>query len=202
MNNNKLVSKFNQFLENYMQRILFMVLRTMAPSLAFFFFLSRKDIKCAILSSCIVGILIFICDIVKVKKITNSSVIGGIALLFQIISSFLAGYEKLYYVPALLQNGVVMLLLIAMCVKKQSIFLYMVKDLKIALFESMKDQDVMDLNYIWIGYCLLKILSKVVGLVTLDFVTLYWIVFALGDPLNILLLVISYICVKRKVKKK
>lgn len=198
---NNLVTKLNYFCVRYIQRIFWVIFRILAPSIVFFLFLSMQGVKGAIFASCIVEMMIIVYELARDKKMTNSSVIGAIALLFQIISSFLAGYEKLYYVPAFIQNCVVMVLVSTMCIKRKSVFLYIVKDFKFALFDSISDQDVMPLNYIWIGYCLLKILSKVIGLITLDFVALYWIVFALGDPLNILLLVISYIYVKRKVQK-
>lgn len=89
-------------------------------------------------------------------------------------------------------------MVIAFCLKSKSIFLYIVKDFDFPIFRNVRDEDVLPLNYLWIGYCLLKILSKVIGMVALDFISMYWLVFLLGTPLNILLIIISYYFVKKR----
>lgn len=40
------------------------------------------------------------------------------------------------------------------------------------------------------------------GIIKLDFVSLYWLVFLLGTPLNVLLTAISYLIVKKKIIAK
>ena len=114
------------------------------------------------------------------------------------ISAFCVGYEKFYYLPALVQNCAVMVMVITLCLKSKSVFIYIVKDFEIPIFKNVSDADVLPLNYLWIGYCLLKILSKVIGMIALDFVSLYWLDFFSGTPLNVLLIIISYYFVKKK----
>lgn len=58
------------------------------------------------------------------------------------------GYKKLYYIPALIQNCVVMVFVSIMCVKSKSVFKFMIKDFKISLFDSISDKERIFLNYI------------------------------------------------------
>ncbi len=168
------------------------------PGISFLAVYYFTNLQIAIVLSCIAGLVLLALDIRKEKAIKNSNVIGMIGLAFQMVSAFCAGYEKLYYLPALVQNCVVMVMVIAFCLKSKSIFLYIVKDFDFPIFRNVRDEDVLPLNYLWIGYCLLKILSKVIGMVALDFISMYWLVFLLGTPLNILLIIISYYFVKKR----
>jgi len=93
-----------------------------------------------------------------------------------------------------------MSLVIGMCVKSKSVFLFLVKDFEFELFKNLNDRDVLSLNYIWLVYCMLKIISKIVVMITLDFIKLYWLVFWLGEPINILLIVISFAYIKKRVR--
>ena len=181
-----------------MNRIAKAIVRMMLPGASFLALYYFTSLQIAILVSCVASLLLLTLDIRKERTIKNSNVIGIMGLIFQMISAFFVGYEKFYYVPALVQNCAVMVMVLALCLKSKSVFLYIVKDFEIPIFKNVSDADVLPLNYLWIGYCLLKIISKVIGMIALDFVSLYWLVFFLGTPLNILLIIISYYFVKKK----
>lgn len=183
-----------------MNRIIRVIIRMLAPSISFLVFYYISGLQSAIIVSCIVGFLLLLWDGCKGKRVNNSNIIGVLALGFQMISSFCIGYEKIYYVPALVQNCTVMIVISYLCCKSKSIFLYVVKDFDFAIFRNVKDDDILSLNYLWIAYCLLKIISKVLGIYALDFFSLYWLVFFFGTPLNILLIVLSYLYVKKKIE--
>ena len=183
-----------------MNQIAKAIARMILPGASFLALYYFTSIQIAIVVSCAASLILLVLDIRKEKTIKNSNVIGIIGLIFQMTSAFCVGYEKFYYVPPLIQNCAVMVMVIALCLKSKSVFLYIVKDFEIPIFKNVSDVDVLPLNYLWIGYCLLKILSKVIGMIALDFVSLYWLVLFLGTPLNILLLIISYYFVKKKTK--
>ncbi len=55
---------------------------------------------------------------------------------------------------------------------------------------------MLNINAIWIIYFALKIISKIVGMLYLNFNQLYWVVFLLGDPMTILMIILSIILIR------
>lgn len=198
----KMKKKGKKMKENYLKPKVEALLRILAPTGIFLFFYYVFGLKVAIISSCVFSGTFYVRDIMKEKRISNSSVIGGIGLIFQVVSAFFIGYEKLYYLPALIQNCVVLFFVTYLCFHSKSVFLYLVKDFHWSIFEGISDEDLLNLNYLWVAYCLLKVGSKIMGIIKLDFVSLYWLVFLLGTPLNVLLTAISYLIVKKKIIAK
>ena len=174
------LSTKSQINEMHKKLIFISMCRMLLPNIIFSVIYKIYGLKYAIVISCIIGSAIILLDIIKERSIKNSAIIGIVILILQMLSSFFSGYEKLYYIPALLENCIVMSLVIGMCVKSKSVFLFLVKDFEFELFENLNDRDVLSLNYIWIVYCMLKIISKIVGMITLDFIKLYWLVFKLN----------------------
>lgn len=170
----------------------------MMPSILFLVLYKFLGLQLSVLITCVISFLLLLLDAFKEKRITNSAIIGAIGLGFQVVSSFCVGYEKLYYVPALVQNCVIMLLVLSLCIQSKSVFLYVVKDFNFKIFKKMSDEELLPLNYLWAAYCLLKILTKVIGMVALDFISMYWVVFLFGTPLNLITIVLSYFYIKRK----
>lgn len=181
-----------------MNKVIKTIVRMMAPSVLFLVLYKFLGLQLSVLISCAISFLFLLLNVFKEKKITNSAIIGALALAFQVVSAFCVGYEKLYYVPALVQNCVIMVLVLLLCIRSKSVFLYVVKDFDFKIFKNMGDEELLPLNYLWVAYCLLKIITKVVGMVALDFISMYWVVFLFGTPLNLVAIVLSYFYVKRK----
>ncbi|WP_026505676.1 DUF3159 domain-containing protein [Butyrivibrio sp. NC3005] len=176
--------------------------RMLVPSILFFLIYYFCGLKLAIIISSMSGVLLLFIDIAKEKDVNNSNIIGLIGLLFQIISSFCSGYEKLYFIPALIQNFIVMIGMLILCRNSKSVFLYIVKEFDFKVFRNVKDEEVLRLNYLWIAYCFLKIVSKLIGIYNLAFVSLYWVVFIFGTPLNIFVIIVSFFYVKNKCRRR
>ena len=183
-----------------MNKVIKTIVRMMAPSVLFLVLYKFLGLQLSVLITCTISFLLLLLDVFKEKRITNSAIIGSIGLAFQVVSAFCVGYEKLYYVPALVQNCVILFLVLSLCIRSKSVFLYVVKDFDFKIFKKMSDEELLPLNYLWVAYCLLKILAKVIGMVALDFISMYWVVFLFGTPLNLITIVLSYFYVKRKLK--
>lgn len=181
-----------------MNKVIKTIIRMITPSVLFLVLYKLLGLQLSVLITCTISFLLLLWDTFKEKRITNSAIIGVIGLAFQVVSAFCVGYEKLYYVPALVQNCVIMFLVLSLCIQSKSIFLYVVKDFDFKIFQKMNDAELLPLNYLWVAYCLLKVLSKVIGMVALDFISMYWVVFLFGTPLNLITIALSYFYVKRK----
>lgn len=83
-----------------------------------------------------------------------------------------------------------------MSVRNKSILHYLAKDFGIRSLEQIPVSDMKSINVIWIIYFVLKIIVKLVGILYLDFNMLYWIVFFQGDPMMILMIVISGVLIR------
>lgn len=83
-----------------------------------------------------------------------------------------------------------------MSVRNKSILHYLAKDFEIRSLEQIPVSDMKSINVIWIIYFVLKIIVKLVGILYLDFNMLYWIVFLQGDPMMILMIVISGVLIR------
>ena len=182
-----------------MNKVIKTIVRMMAPSVLFLVLYKFLGLQLSVLITCTISFLSLLLDVFKEKRITNSAIIGTIGLAFQVVSAFCVGYEKLYYVPALVQNCVIMFLVLSLCIQSKSVFLYVVKDFDFKIFKKMSDEELLPLNYLWVAFCLLKIHAKVIGMVALDFISMYWLVFLFGTPLNLITIVLSYFYVKKKL---
>lgn len=132
----------------------------------------------------------------KGNGIKNSQVIGILGLAGSAAAIIFSGDEKLYYVPSIFQNALLLGFAITLSLKHKSILHYLAKDFEIHSLDRISEEDMKSINIIWIIYFALKIIVKIVGILYLDFNMLYWIVFLQGDPMMVLMIVISGILIR------
>lgn len=118
----------------------------------------------------------------KSGSVANTQVLGGLSNVLAIIAIAFGGSEKLMFVPALVQNVILMVFFIILSLQKKSVVHYIVKDFDSKAFANVPEEKMLPLNIAWIVFFALKILSKAAGIFLLDFKLAYWLIFLLGDP--------------------
>lgn len=136
------------------------------------------------------------------RTVKNSQIIGILGLVSSAVIILFAGEEKLYYIPAVIQNMIFLGFIIVLSVRRKSILHFLAKDFALESLKQVPEKNLLSINVVWLIYFVLKILSKIVGILYLDFHTLYWVVFLLGDPMTILVVVLSIILVRMHCLKE
>ncbi len=139
----------------------------------------------------------------KTNQVKNSQIIGFLGLVGSAAAILCTGEEKLYYVPSMIENVIFLGFMIVLSVRRKSVLHYFARDFDIQSLEQVPEEQMFSINAIWMAYFLLKIISKMFGILYLNFRELYWVVFLLGDPMTILVVILSiifirYHCAKRK----
>lgn len=138
----------------------------------------------------------------RYNRVNNSQIIGILGLICSAVAILFTGEEKLYYIPALIQNIIWLGFAIALSIQRKSIYHFLAKDFEIASLKQIPEENMLSINILWIVFFVLKILSKIAGIMFLDFHTLYWVVFLLGDPMTILVIVLSVILIRIRCSKE
>ncbi len=79
---------------------------------------------------------------------------------------------------------------------------YLVKDFEIAAMNQLPEENLRMLNLIWLFFFGGKILTKAVGIVYLDFAKLYWLVFLMGDPAMVCMILVSVVIIRIQLKHR
>lgn len=138
---------------------------------------------------------------VKGDGIKNSQIIGILGLMISAAAVIFSGDENLYYVPSVFQNTLFLGFAITLSIRHKSILHYLAKDFEIRSLERIPEEDMKNINIIWIIYFALKVIIKIVGILYLDFNPLYWVVFLQGDPLMVLMVIVSCVLLKIQYAK-
>ncbi|MCI9144289.1 MAG: DUF3159 domain-containing protein [Lachnospiraceae bacterium] len=136
--------------------------------------------------------------LVKKKGIKNSQIIGILGLTGSAVAVILSGNEKTYYIPSVFQNILFLIFTITLSVRHKSILHYLAKDFEISSLRRIPEKNMMCVNMVWLFYFALKIIVKIAGILYLDFNKLYWVVFLQGDPMMILMIIISIGMIRRQ----
>ena len=166
------------------------------PTLIFFVVYKFWGILPAIAFSTLCSLITIVVSAI-IGKVKNSQIIGLLGLLSSAIAIYFSGEEKFYYVPALIENIIFLGFMIYLCIQRKSIFHFILKDFEIDSLQSIPEDQLMSVNIIWLIFFALKIISKTVGILYLDFKQLYWLVFILGDPMTIVAVVLSVILIRK-----
>lgn len=172
------------------------------PTIVFYIAYKLLGILPAVVLSLIINMMILIYDYVKRKPITNTQIIGILGGVFSVLAIWGGGSEKWTFVPALIQNIVMTVLFVVLTVKKQNILKFLLEDFQVKILEGMKDEKLMMINIIWIMFFILKILVKLIGIVMLDYESLYWLVFMMGDPAFIIVVILTVIILRNSNREK
>lgn len=132
----------------------------------------------------------------KESRVKNSQIIGILGLIGSAAAILFTGEEKLYYLPSIIENMIFLGFMIVLSVRRKSVLHYLAKDFSIQSLEQIPEESMFSVNALWMIYFVLKIVSKIVGILYLDFRKLYWVVFFLGDPMTILVVILSVILIR------
>ncbi len=166
------------------------------PTALFYIVYHAMGVIPAIMISLLQGIAAAIYAKHRKIQMKNSQKIGILGLVGSAIVILFTGEEKLYYVPAMLENMVFLGFMVALSIRRKSVLHYLAKDFDIKALDKISEERLLRVNLIWMVYFLLKIVSKMVGILYLNFRELYWLVFLLGDPMTILVIVLSVVFVR------
>ncbi len=132
-------------------------------------------------------------------KVKNTQILGILGLVGSIAAIHFTGEEKFYYVPSLIENIIFLGFMIFLCIRRKSILHFIAKDFDVAYLKQIPEDRLMNVNIVWLIFFSLKIAAKIIGLLYMNFKTLYWLVFLLGDPMTIVTIAISVILIRRTV---
>ncbi|MCM1569430.1 MAG: septation protein IspZ [Roseburia sp.] len=175
---------------------IFPIMNLIFPTILFYWIYRCWGIIAATIFSVLISGLSMAVQYYKVKKIANTAVIGLLGLMISSITIYFTGNEKFYYVPALTMNMITFIFLCILSIKKKSVLHYLAKDFEIVAIKQLPEKDLGLLNLIWLLFFGCKILTKMIGIVYLDFARLYWLVFLMGDPAMVCMIIISIIIIR------
>lgn len=135
------------------------------------------------------------------NAVKNSQIIGILGLVVSAVMIAFTGEEKLYYVPALIENFIFLVFMIVLLVRRKSVLHFLAKDFEVQSLMRIPEENMLSVNVVWVVFFVLKILSKLAGIFYMDFNTLYWVVFLLGDPMTILVVILSVILIRTNYRR-
>lgn len=172
-------------------------LNMLLPTLLFYVLYKAAGILAAVLIAAAFSLGTILWGKSKGDKISNSQILGVVSLLASGAAIVFSGNDKMYYVPALIGNIVLMGFMIWLTVSHKSVLHYLAKDFHISSLKQVPEENMLPVNILWIVFFILKILSKIIGLLFLNFENMYWLVFLLGDPMTIVIVILSVILIRR-----
>lgn len=171
------------------------------PAALFYVAYHVAGIVPAIIVSLVHCILSVIHSKSKGNQVKNSQIIGFLGLVGSATAILFTGEEKLYYVPSMIENVIFLGFMIVLSIRRKSVLHYLARDFDIQSLEQVPEERMFSINAVWMAYFLLKIISKVIGILYLNFRELYWVVFLLGDPMTILVVILSIILIRHHCVK-
>lgn len=172
------------------------------PAILFYAVYHAAGIIPAVIISAAYSSLSIIYSKLRNNTVKNSSIIGILGLISSAVMILFAGEEKLYYVPSIIQNILFLGFTVVLSIQRKSILHYLTKDFEIESLKRVPEESMFSVNVIWIMYFMLKILVKILGILYLEFNALYWIVFLLGDPMTIIVVILSVILIRKHTKQR
>lgn len=168
------------------------------PAIVFYICYKYIGILVAILLSASLSVAAIIYNFAKHKTVPHTQILGVLGLLLSFVAVLFTDNEKLYYVPALCSNCLLACFALLLTLRHKSIFHYIVKDFNIPIVQNVPEDQFIPLNIMWLAFFIIKAVSKVLGILFMSFESLYWLVFLLGDPMTIVLVVCSAYFVNKK----
>ena len=166
------------------------------PAILFYIAYHVVGIIPAVIISLTYSLISAIYSKLKNHAVKNSQFIGILGLVGSATAIFFTGKEKFYYIPSIIGNVIFGGFMIILSIRRKSVLHYLAKDFEIESLKLIPEESMLNINAIWIIYFALKIVSKIVGMLYLNFNQLYWVVFLLGDPMTILMIILSIILIR------
>ena len=172
------------------------------PTILFYVSYKVVNIIPAVIISGVYSVGILIYEKKRNGTVKNSQIIGVIGLLGSALAIGFTGNEKYYYIPSLIENVIFLGFMLVLMMKKKSVLHFLAKDFGIESLEQIPEENMLNVNLLWMFYFGVKIVSKIMGLLYLDFDKLYWLVFLLGDPMTIIVIVLSVVMIRKGYVQK
>lgn len=171
------------------------------PTLIFYMVYKLLGILPAVVLSLLINVVLLIADYAKRKTVSNSQIMGIVGGILSALAIWGGGSEKWTFVPALIQNVVMLAFFAVLTLKRRSILKYILADFQVKAFENVKEENLLTVNVVWVVFFTLKIIAKILGILMLDYDSLYWVVFFMGDPAFIVAVIISILMIRRSKEK-
>lgn len=168
------------------------------PATLFYVLYRTVSIFVAIAVAAALSLGIIAYHLLRKQRVTVTQYLGLAYVVLSFAAVFLSGNENLYYLPSILNNSVMAVVTVIMTTRGQSILHFVLRDFGVDWLEGSDPADYMQLNYIWIGLVVTKVLVKTLGVLLLDFDALYWLAFIFGDPAIIVYLLYCVWFVRKK----
>ncbi len=169
------------------------------PTILFFICYSLFGILPAIIITGSISVFIFLITFIKTKKPSNSQLVGILGMAISFIAIYFTGNDKYYFITPLISNCILAVFALVLTIQKKSIFHFVAKPFKIKQIENIPESEFISLNLMWLFALIIKTISKLLGVLYLDFKTIYWIAYLLSDPFTIVLIIFSIFLVNRKI---
>ncbi len=169
------------------------MLREVIPAIVFMVIYKYISFSWAVLISFGIGLIIYVREYLKLKKLKPFSYLGIFSLVTQTIISFVFKNPKAYYVYPLISNSIYAFIFGVSLIRKKDIVSYLARD----LCEREEDFYILKpafrrVTIMWFIFYVLKIIIKGFGLMNWSFDTLYYVNFVLGMPVTLYLIWYSF----------
>jgi len=175
------------------------IIYILAPLVVFYFVYWLFGIFPAIIFSGALSVFGILHDLARKKSVALTKIYVIVGLAFSFAAIYFTGNEKLYYVPALVGNVAFAGFIAALTARGKSVLHLAVKDFDIESIKDIDERTLRPLNLLWLAFFSVKAAIKVIGIMWLDFSTLYWMVFIFGDPMTVVFAGYSVYFVNRKI---
>jgi len=183
-------------------KTLLAIFNLMMPTIVFYWIYTIRGVIAAVVISFLYNGISLGMQYRKKRTVSNTSVIGLLGLICSGAAIYFTGNEKFYYIPALVVNLVTFVFLLVLSLNRKSVLHYLAKDFEIKGIEQLPQEDLWLVNILWLIFFGMKIITKVIGIIYLDFEKLYWLVFLMGDPAMLLVIVISVVIIRAQFVHK
>ncbi len=103
----------------------------------------------ALCVSIVISIACMTFGYLKEKRLSNTHLFGLVGLLLSLLGVLCTHNEKLYYIPALVNNCVFFLLAASLALQKKSIFHYMIRDFGLKISDQIPEKSLRIVNILW-----------------------------------------------------
>lgn len=178
------------------------IINGVIPAIIFMVIYKYISFSWAVITGFGIGLIIYIREYIKYKKLTSFSYLGIFGLVFQTMISLIAKNPKTYFIYSLISNLVYAIIFGISLIIKKDIISFCARDMceTEEEFHNLKPA-FRTITAIWFIFFILRTIIKAVGFMNWSFETLYIINWILGTPVSIILIWYSFEYPVRYYKK-
>lgn len=179
------------------KKILHIVINVFLPTLIFYCVYKIIGIITATVISTVYSGIMMINQYRKTKEISATKLIGLLGMVGSVVAIYFTNNSKYYYIPALTINIITFGIMLVLSIQKKSVLHFLLRDMDLASVNKIPQHNLLPVNMIWLCFFALKIITKLVGIIYLDFDKLYWLVYIMGDPAMIVVIILTVIILRK-----